>query len=271
MKTLEASVVQKFYSRFHLSPKTNDYADLLQVIAAFSTIPYENLTKIIKNYHFNSHSLLRDSNEVICDYLKWGTGGTCFSLTHTLIQLVQLLGWKAEPILADRKYGQNTHSALVLWVDQTAFLIDPGYLIIQPIPLFIDQPFRFKTAFNEIILTPDSNRNQLHLSTIQNNNQTYRLSFKINDRDWNQFYQVWKSSFDWEMMRYPILTCVQQEKQIYIQSNRLQIRSHENVMRQELSLENIMNSMQKDFLIHSEIIQEAMRILKSQGELHGLT
>ena len=42
---------------------------------------------------------------------------------------------RAEPILADRRYGDDTHSALVVWHEGKPHLLDPGYLIVRPLPL----------------------------------------------------------------------------------------------------------------------------------------
>ena len=43
--------------------------------------------------------------EVLADHEQCGAGGTCFSLTAAFLHLVRSLGWKAEPLLADRRYG----------------------------------------------------------------------------------------------------------------------------------------------------------------------
>ncbi len=83
-----------------------------------------------------------------------GSGGTCFSLTATLLALVRSLGLRAEPILADRPYGERTHSGLIVWIDDRAHLVDPGYLLTEPIPLEADLLIEKPTSFNTVILTP---------------------------------------------------------------------------------------------------------------------
>ncbi len=113
----------------------DDVASLETVAKAFSTIPYENLTKIINWASSGRTVAKRLPRDVISAHVEQGAGGTCFSLTAALLHILRSLGWRAEPILADRHYGQNTHCALVVWVDGTPHLLDPGYLIVKPIPL----------------------------------------------------------------------------------------------------------------------------------------
>jgi len=83
----------------------------------------------------NPRQARRLPREVLDDHRDFGTGGTCFSLTAALLHLIRALGYDAEPILADRRYGQNTHCALLLWIDGRPHLLDPGYLILDPVPL----------------------------------------------------------------------------------------------------------------------------------------
>src|SRR5204863_234100 len=52
----------------------------------------------------------RTPAEVLADHHALGAGGTCFALTATMLHLVRALGFPAEPILADRRYGADTHS-----------------------------------------------------------------------------------------------------------------------------------------------------------------
>jgi arylamine N-acetyltransferase len=103
---------------------------LKDVVAAFATLPYENITKIIKRAECGTpEKSRRYPEEVISDHISWGTGGTCFSLTSALRHLVRSIGFKAEYILADRRYGQDTHCALLLWINGIRSKTGTGYAI----------------------------------------------------------------------------------------------------------------------------------------------
>ncbi|MFW6244582.1 MAG: hypothetical protein ACOC36_01715, partial [Fibrobacterota bacterium] len=79
-------LLQRFLERFVIAPRASGEVLIRSVADAFSSIPYENLTKIIKSETIVSpRSAMRLPDELIGDYLRWGTGGTCFSLTAAII------------------------------------------------------------------------------------------------------------------------------------------------------------------------------------------
>ena len=202
-------------------------------------------------------------------HLMQGTGGTCFSLTATLLYLLRALGWEAEPILADRRYGADTHCALLVWIDRQPHLLDPGYLIVDPIPLSSSEEQIIETAFNRLILTPQGDGEKLALHTAQQKNSTYRLTFKISPVDSREFLRVWDASFEWEMMRYPLLTRIVGERQLYLQGNRFQTRTHDHVERREISAEELIPEIARDFGIDPTVAGRALSILKGRGEPYG--
>ena len=126
----------QFLQRHHIPADLPSLLLLHQLAAAFANLPYENLSKVLRDKQTSQRDEVRRlPNEVLNDYYRLGAGGTCFSLTWTLLQLLRALGFVAEPLLADRRYGPDTHSALVIWLDGVKHLLDPGYLITSPIPL----------------------------------------------------------------------------------------------------------------------------------------
>src|SRR5262249_39781022 len=111
-------------------------AVLERIARAFAALPYENVTKILKQARSNSaRASLRDAGEVFGDHLRWGTGGTCFSLCNALLKLLESAGFDAFIAMADMHYGKDIHCAVVVRLDDSRFLLDPGYLLHQPIRL----------------------------------------------------------------------------------------------------------------------------------------
>ena len=262
----DAELLKSYLSHFSLR-EIGDGMDLLQRVAkAFACLPYENLTKVIRIAEEGSpERARREPKEVLQEHFSMRTGGTCFSLSAALLYLVRSLGWKAEPILADRKYGDNTHSAIIVWIDQRPHLLDPGYLIVDPLPLDLEEPQRIQTSFNELILSPQRRGAEITLHTVQQGNRTYRLTFKTQPVDAGDFLKVWDSSFDWDMMRYPILTQVQGKEQHYLQGNRIQIRSHEEVRRRDVLSEEMIQLIVADFGMDREIVAKAVQIFKKES------
>ncbi len=233
-----------------------------EVVRAFSSLPYENLTKIImENEAPSVESARRDPHRVLSDHFEFGSGGTCFSLTATLLHLVRALGFEAEPLLADRRYGANTHCALMVRIDNRPHLIDPGYLILQPIPMFPPEHREIVTHFNRISLVPKADGSRIELFTLRERSSSCRLTYKSSPADAGEFLKAWDESFQWEMMTYPLLTRVQGDAQMYLRGNRMLIRSAKNERRVTIPHTCLVDSIAHDFGIARSVIVRALSIL----------
>lgn len=242
---------------------------LRAVLRAFARLPYENLTKILADAASgNAAQARRTPFDVLRDHAAWGTGGTCFSLTATLRHLLRALGFDAEPLLADRPYGPDTHCALAVWLDGAPHLVDPGYLLVEPVPLSAADPQRVRTSFNEIDLVPRAG-GRLELHTVARGTRSLRMTFKTEPVDWGQFLNVWDDSFDWEMMRYPVVTQVRDGRHVYLQGNRLQVRGGERVERTELDPAQLSQRIAATFGIDAGVVRRALATLRSRGGIDG--
>jgi len=264
----DRTLLNRFLQHFRLSAAAPPDELLRSVIRAFARLPYENLTKIIRHQQVpRAEQTRRHPHEVLADHLAFGAGGTCFSLTATLLGLVRALGWQAEPLLADRRYGADTHCALMIRIGGQLHLVDPGYSIVEPIALDFDTPREIRTAFNDLILTPRGA--QIDLATRSQGQSKHRLTFKAQPADPGEFLRAWDASFDWPMMHYPVLSRVAGTQQWYLQGNRLQTRGHDLVQRRELAREQLAERLASDFGIDVRLVQQALLILRRQGEPYG--
>ena len=261
----DGELLARFLSHSALSPKTAPKHLLRKMVQAFSGLPYENLTKIIKQASLgNGKRSRRWPTEVVTDHFASGTGGTCFSLTATLLYLLRSLGWQAEPILADRHYGQNTHCAVVVWIEEQPHLLDPGYLIVMPVPLDdSNNATEIETGFNRLRLSPSSGQGKRSLYTLQQGGPSHRLTFKTAPADPGEFLKAWDASFDWDMMQYPLLTRLRGHEQLYLRDNRLQIRSHNSLQLQEIAPDLLIDRISSEFNLDASIATQALLILKT--------
>lgn len=242
---------------------------LREAASAFSRIPYENLTKLIKLEEAGSaEGARRFPREVLADHISLGAGGTCFSLTAALLHVLRALGFEAQPILADRRYGPNTHCALLVFLESGLCLLDPGFLITRPVPLGGLSQLRLPTEFNDVILTRRAG-DRIDLHTIQRGNRTYRLTFKASPADRGEFLKAWDESFGWDMMRYPLLTRIAGGQQFYLQGRRFQVRGRESLSRTEIGLGELSARIAGDFGLDPRIAERAIEILRRKGEMHG--
>jgi arylamine N-acetyltransferase len=240
---------------------------LVEVASAFARLPYENLTKIIRSDEaVLSSEKRRSPAEVWADYRRWGSGGTCFSLTAALLHLVRALGWQAEPILADRRYGENTHCAIVVQIDGRPHIIDPGYLIVDPLPLPRDGEVVLAGRVNDRILTVRDEGRRIDLATRQQGGTKYRLTFKTEPVAASDFLKAWDASFDFDSDRYPVLASVSGDQQLYLQKNQLYRKDRDASQRTELAGDDLAKHIAREFGIAPEIAAKALAILKRRGE-----
>ena len=124
-----------FSDHFGIAPEGADLALLRRMIAAYSNLPYENLTKIIRKFTARSpEERLRGPVEVVSGFIERRTGGTCFSLTYCLGSMLSSAGLRCHPVMADMK-RPNIHCALVVETAGRRYLVDPGYLVGEPVEL----------------------------------------------------------------------------------------------------------------------------------------
>lgn len=260
-------VLRLFLDHFRIDPALPADALLEKVVEAFAALPYENLTKIIRREASGSPELARRGPaEVIGDHVRLGAGGTCFSLTAALLHLVRALGWRAEPILADRHYGENTHCALLVWVSGAPRLVDPGYLLNRPVPFGSTQPVSVRTAFNEVVLSPREG-GKVDLLTVEGRSRSLRLTFHASPADPGELLRAWDASFEWDMMRYPLLTRVRGGRHIYLQEDRLRVRGHggdgdDGVSRREVPPDGMVDLIAAEFGLERRIAERALAILE---------
>jgi arylamine N-acetyltransferase len=275
--TADASVLRQFLEVFRLAPAAEPLARLQQVASAYAGLPYDNLTKIIKDARAGKGTARagdraaarRLPGEVLADHVRFGTGGTCFALTATLLHLVRALGWRAEPMLADRRYGPDTHCALMLWIDSRPHVLDPGYLLVRPIPLPATEPVCVPTSFHEVLLSPRDGGSRVDLSTVRQGRATYRLTYKVAAADAGEFLRAWDASFDWDMMHYPVLTRITAGRQIYLRETRLQISGAGRVEHSELAPGTLVARITQEFGIAPSVTAQALELLRRQGDLNG--
>ncbi len=238
-------------------------AQFLEAVArAFGRLPFENLTKIIRHHEEGgAGDAWRTPQEVLQDHVRSGTGGTCFSLTTCLLALLRSFGYEAQPVLADRRYGPDTHSALLVTLGGEQHLLDPGYLIFSPISVEAAGEKRITTSINEIILRPERGGSRLALSTQQSGSEAYRLTYKLPGADPGEFLQAWKTSFTADMMRYPVLTRILEDRQHYLQKNRFKVRDRSSIEKSELSRDELVEHIHRHFGISRQVAARALEII----------
>lgn len=237
-------------------------------LRAFSRIPYENLSKIVR-YADSGRSRHKESpHEVVHGFVSHGSGGTCFPLTNTLVYFLRTLGYEAHPILADRRYGQDTHCAVMFRLGFEPWqLLDPGYLIHSPctIPDSGTALYELLLSSIELRVAPEQ-KVELYTSSLDSSGQLrsrYRLTYKLMPADDQVFLKAWDRSFDWEMMTYPIVSAIAGDSLVYLQKNTLLLRSRDIATRTTLTPEQIISELASQLGVSKDIVRRALQTTDS--------
>ena len=256
-------ILGRFLNRSGISPCL--HSDRLvnmvaEVAEAFKRVPYENLTKILKaSSVISARSAMRCPDEVIGDYLAWGTGGTCFSLTASIVAVYDALCIEVYPVLADRHYGVDTHCGLVLVMPGgKVLLLDPGYLLCVPVAVSASHSVFIDTGYNRIELRPVKGGTRLELYTVVKTNRKLRLTFKMDPVSDEMFGNAWERSFAFEMMTYPVLTRQHCGCHQYFQGTTLAVRNAQRTVRTILTPEKQIEFISGSLGIHRDIAVRAL-------------
>ncbi|NOY77056.1 MAG: arylamine N-acetyltransferase [Calditrichaeota bacterium] len=260
--------VQIFRDYFRLSRPEATPDFLEEVLSAFSVLPYENISKIIKlNRHFNEDDKrIRLPEEVISDHISKKLGGTCFALTYFLQSILVQTGFKTYPVMADMRAGENIHTAnIVLWKGRK-FLIDPGYLLNHPMEIHSKRPRVYKTEFTGVELRFDPATDYYHLYTFDREEVRWRYRFKDQPVSWDAFFQYWQESFFKPGMHGINLTRLTPDGLIFVHNDFMRETSFSGKRNIKIK-KNYHEAISRVFGIDKQIIEQAQAALSENLRL----
>lgn len=263
-----------------------------------SNITYENLTKIIRLEQTGSATGARkldDSDQNDID--SWMGGGTCFSMTWHLYQTLTDMGFKPRLVMGHKRKERNIHCALILpdpddsvvtpgqlfstnvtptsvpgsVLSSNSYLLDPGYLIFDPLPMPLPQPFGTGEAF--FPLSPNCVR--LVRPTLESMElwtggagapMKLRFEYPVEGVSVEEFKHHWNESFYREMMTYPVLNRLDREKgiQYYYQKGNLVVRSSTGSKMTKIEPADRVQTLSDIFKLSPSIIEQALQILEKK-------
>ncbi len=215
--------IHRFFERYQIQPAAADLHLLARIASAFSNLPYENVTKILKQASCSgSDSRLRRTDEVLLDHLLWNTGGTCFSLCNALLEVITRNGFDAFVAMGDMHYGSNIHCAVIVRFPAADYLMDPGYLLHQPIRLPEEgQQIVIRTPMNIVMIKEEGNR-IISLYTEESGRRKWRYRLRVWPVAHEEFEQHWIRSFSLNSMDTLLLSRVNETGRIYFRKERLE-------------------------------------------------
>jgi arylamine N-acetyltransferase len=247
-----------FLDHWGIRPRQLDRALLHRLGQAFAALPYENLTKLIKKHRLPPGPARRRlPAEVLADHLEHGTGGTCFALTELFASVLGDLGYSCRPVLCDTRHRADNHCALLVQLDVGPALLDPGYLVHEP--LLLPGPGQTRRC-GAVSLTANP-RGRLEL--VSYGVRRYRL--KLEPVSSQRFVAVWDSSFDWTMMNGVHVCAARDSGYAYLHGSKLRLQGSSG--KQTLNLRgDEVQQIAKRFGIAPAVVEQACRLTRQRRE-----
>ena len=251
--------LERFFDRYALPQSTADLRFLARLAQAYSKLPYENVTKILKDTRSSStYGKLRRTDELLEDHLRWNTGGTCFSLCNALQDILQHCGFDSFIAMADMHYGTNIHCAIIVQLESTKYLLDPGYLLHEPVPLPQTQ-IEYQTVMNNVLLNHEGN-NVYSLSTQENGIQKWRYRLRATPVSAEEFERHWIHSFSLNSMEHILLTRRNEEGRLYYRKDRIELVRPQQRIQQKITKEDTI-LLADLFGLPADLLMQAQRVL----------
>lgn len=255
--------VRSFLDFFRLSTTNPGLHCLREILEHFARIPYENLSKIInlnKSPDWESPQI-RLPEEVMEDHISYRLGGTCFSLTFFLQSILTSSGFSCYPVMADMRAGRNIHCCLIAVLDSVKCLVDPGYLLTQPMELNHKKPKLFRNEFAGLELRYNAANQRYNLFTFDKNEVKWRYRFQDRPVPPDEFLRHWLHSFGRNSMHGICLTKVMPGGLVFV--NRSFMRETTFTGKRNYNIKrNYHSAIHKTFEIEKDLVEQAQVALQ---------
>ena len=162
-------------------------------------------------------------------------------------------------------------SSLVSSLSSNSYLLDPGYLIFDPLPMPLPQPFGTGEAF--FPLSPNCVR--LVRPTLESMElwtggagapMKLRFEYPVEGVSVEEFKHHWNESFYREMMTYPVLNRLDRERgvQYYYQKGNLVVRNATGSKMTKIDPADRVQTLSDIFKLSPTIIEKALNILEKK-------
>jgi len=231
---------------------------LRTLLRSFARLPYENISKIIKlNRNLDSPNPLRLPEEVISDHVRHHLGGTCFSLTYFLQTILTHHGFISYSITAHMRNRPNVHCALIAICEGKKWLLDPGYLLNDPMEIDPDRPRIFRSPHTGVELRFDRETELYHLYTFDHQQSKWRYCFHDQPLSFDEFLRYWLASFHASTMHGICITQLSENGMIYLHNDFLQVSQLSGKKKQRIH-GDVQKVIESIFQIDGDWVDEAL-------------
>jgi arylamine N-acetyltransferase len=205
--------------------KNDSLENLNTILAGIRKIPYENITKIFR-LTLSSKKRPRDFSLLLKENRELFRGGTCFSLSNTIIQLLRNNNISANAVIGKMERETFPHFFVIVDINNEKYIVDPGFMIHEPIRLTKNKQMEFSTSITKYLLKYN-NEKYYELYSIKNNKKKFRYKFSLSPITDDEFKKYWIRSFDY--INKIVASQIVDGKHIFISSDYVQIRQRNSI------------------------------------------
>jgi hypothetical protein len=167
--------------------------------------------------------------------------------------------------MADKGRSADIHCGLRFEWQGRAYLLDPGYMIFDPLPL--PGAGLAATAWippNEVRVEDVPDGRVYRLWSGPRGAPKWRFDFRKAPVDEAEFIRHWEASYALPMMGYPVLNRIEGGVQHYLQKRSLLVRTAEGSEMRKLEREELMEALGRVFGIPDGLAREALDIVTAR-------
>lgn len=166
--TISENLRKRMVERLGLSDRVSlDVSGLFEVYAAWCrNVPFDNVRKLIALRTGKTGPLPgNDATDFMEAFLAHGTGGTCWSSSNALFELVASFGFDARRIAGSmRDLGVPGHGSIKVLIDGRDWMVDSSMLTMFPIPV-TNEPYVNRDALFGIEVEPANDSHLIWFNT----------------------------------------------------------------------------------------------------------
>jgi hypothetical protein len=168
--------------------------------------------------------------------------------------------------MGDMKAGKNIHSAIIVILDGRKYLVDPGYLLNQPMEINPEKPrlYRAEGVGIELVFNPMLDCYQLF--TFNKEKKVWRYNFRDRACPRDEFMQHWEASFTRPSMHGICLTKLEKDGMIYIHKNFMRHTTFTDKKNFNIRT-NYHSVIRSIFGIDEDLVEQARQALKFNLEM----
>ncbi len=254
-----------FLEHFSIRQRAPSFDFLGEIVEAYTLLPYENITKIIAKFAGGSGGkspLLRSPLTVLKDYIRFGGGGTCYSLTHALATILQFLGYPCALFTCDIGSRPNAHCALMAEaMDGEIYYVDPGYLLARPMRFIPEQNATLDNGFALVNLNYLGEK-RYSVTTTTDNETKERYRLNAIPLTPGRFLDLWRASFTSPGLgKILITTYAGDNGRLYLHHHQLRHITSSGMSKESISGPEYAQNIQKIFGISPELVEKAHKLL----------